>query len=376
MTVEFHEHGEGMERWPRSALRTRQLGLPKPVDSPEGKDDGAPARHAFDEVVLGIDFAPASLAAASWATTHLAPSAHATLVHVLPFPTATDALPAERTAAERSLRQLVPALRGGLSGLAAMLRLADPRLLVRLGRPSTWLTELAESDRRQLVTLGRRRNSARERVGEPNIIERVARLTTNPLLVVPEGFTERPRHVIAALDIGESAVHVLRSARSLAERLSARLTVAHVQSPAHGTYERVVRTRRSGAKSQLRSAADPRGTGTRAAIYRWLSELLDDAGGSAFAGRAVLTGDAGREIMELAGRLGAPLIVAGRRGADAAPHGSIGSVVRELLTRAEWPVLAVEPRLAHWPNGHADPADHSSVHDADNFTQGVDGRPR
>src|SRR4051812_19044110 len=127
MTVEFHEHGDGMERSLPSAPRAGPLGLPMPVDFPEAEEGSALARRAYDEVVLGIDFAPASLAAASWVTTHLAPSARATLVHVLPFPTATDALPAERTAAERSLRQLVPALRGGLSGLAAMLRLADPR---------------------------------------------------------------------------------------------------------------------------------------------------------------------------------------------------------------------------------------------------------
>jgi nucleotide-binding universal stress UspA family protein len=211
------------------------------------------------------------------------------------------------------------------------------------------------------VGLGRRRNSARERVGEPNIIERVARLTTNPLLVVPEGFTQRPRHIIAALDIGESAAHVLRSALALAERLSARLTVAHVQSPAHGAYERVVRTRRSDAKSRSGRLVEPRGTGTRAAIYRWLTALLTETHASAFAGHAVLTGDAGREIMELAGRLGAPMIVVGRRGADGAPPGSIGSVVRELLTRAEWPVLAVETDGAECRRADAPSHDPSSA---------------
>jgi nucleotide-binding universal stress UspA family protein len=326
--------------------------------------------------VLGIDFAPASLAAARWVTTHLAPDAHATLVHVVPFPSTADARPMERTAAERAVQQLIPALHGGLAGLAAMLKAASVRALVRIGKPSRWLTELAGRNRHQLIGLGRRRNSARERVGEPNIIERVARLTSNPLLVVPEGFAQRPRHVIAALDVGGSALQVLRSALAVAERLSARLTVAHVLSPAHGAYDRVVRGRHTGNGVRTSHAVSAREAGSRATIYHWLTSLLVDARASAFGGRAILNGDAGREITALAGRLGSPLIVVGRRGADGAPMGSIGSVARDLLTRSAWPVLAIETGMVVDRGGEPSRRALAALEATDVYTRGIDAGVR
>jgi nucleotide-binding universal stress UspA family protein len=52
-------------------------------------------------------------------------------------------------------------------------------------------------------------------------------------------------------------------------------------------------------------------------------------------------GDPAREIASVALEYGSALVVVGKRGADGAPLGSIGSVARELLTRAPVPVLAV-----------------------------------
>jgi nucleotide-binding universal stress UspA family protein len=52
-------------------------------------------------------------------------------------------------------------------------------------------------------------------------------------------------------------------------------------------------------------------------------------------------GDPAREIASLALEYGSALVVVGKRGADGVPLGSIGSVARELLTRAPVPVLAV-----------------------------------
>jgi len=55
----------------------------------------------------------------------------------------------------------------------------------------------------------------------------------------------------------------------------------------------------------------------------------------------LLTGDPAREINVHAEHNTPALIVVGKRGADGAPTESIGSVARELLTRASSPVLAL-----------------------------------
>jgi nucleotide-binding universal stress UspA family protein len=55
----------------------------------------------------------------------------------------------------------------------------------------------------------------------------------------------------------------------------------------------------------------------------------------------VAIGDPAREIIATAEQHEAPLIVVGKRGDDDAPEGAIGSVARELLGRAPFPVLAV-----------------------------------
>ena len=73
----------------------------------------------------------------------------------------------------------------------------------------------------------------------------------------------------------------------------------------------------------------------------WLDDLARSPESITRERAEIAVGDAPREIISAGLAAGAPLIVAGMRGADGAVPGSIGSVVRELLTRAPVPVLAV-----------------------------------
>jgi nucleotide-binding universal stress UspA family protein len=54
-----------------------------------------------------------------------------------------------------------------------------------------------------------------------------------------------------------------------------------------------------------------------------------------------VVGDPVREVTAAAMENERSLVVVGMRGADSAPVGSVGSVARELLTRAPMPVLVV-----------------------------------
>jgi nucleotide-binding universal stress UspA family protein len=321
-------------------LRMLQLATPPP--------SSAAGNALFPRVLLAIDFGPASLGAARWATTHVTRSPDAVLTHVMPF--ADGSRLGDTTTAEKheSLRRMTPALVGGLGGFAATLDVAEHRSIVRVGSPSGSLAAIAADAGTTLMVLGRRTDANRIGVGEPNVIERTARRTKSSVLIVPEGTTTPPDHIIAAVDESLFAPHALRVASWLARMHEIPLTVLHVLPPATGTYERALRSPRHvasqsrGGKERTRERTAIPGS-LAPSMMRWFVQL----------GRAhrvmgrdttrVALGDPAREIMRAAVERGPSLVVVGMRGADEAPDGSIGSVARELLTRGPMPVLAVNP---------------------------------
>lgn len=292
-------------------MTTLQLATPPPL-SP------ATANTAFSPVLLAIDFGPASLSAARWATTYVARGADAVLAHAMPFTDDSRGRNAKSITRPDSLRRMTPALVGGLGGFAATLDVAAHRSMVRAGLPSRCLPAISDDTGASLLVLGRRSDANRLRVGEPNVIERTARRAKSSALVVPEGVHSAPEHIVAAVDESSFAAHVLEAASGLARMHKIPLTVLHVLPPAVGAYERVIRSARHVVADARDKKSAARGDATE-----------------------VATGDPAREIVRTAMERGPSLIVVGMRGADDAPPGSIGSVARELLTRGPVPVLAV-----------------------------------
>jgi nucleotide-binding universal stress UspA family protein len=302
-----------------------------------------PADELFPRVVLGIDFGSASLAAARWATAHIAIGADAILSHVVPFPNCLPDGYDEGAARNESIRQMRPALVGGLGGFAATLDVADARAALRIGSPSRWLSAVANDAEASLIVLGRRADANRIRVGEANVIERTARRTSAAVLVVPEGLVHAPARIVAAVDQSAFASKVLAVAQRLARLHEVPLVVLHVLSPAIGAYERVIRTARhllTRGRRMRRERSDTSSALT-ASTARWLVDLAQP---HLVLGRdrtAVAVGDPAREIVAAAASIAGTVVVVGMRGADDTPPGSLGSVVRELLTRAPMPVIAV-----------------------------------
>lgn len=299
--------------------------------------ENASTESPFQRVVLAIDFGSASLGAARWATAHVARRAHAILSQVIPSP-------GETAYEDGGGDDVLSALGAGLGGFAATLDLASTRTVLRAGRPSHWLSTTANGAEASLVVLGRRGDANRKRIGEPNVIERLSRRTSASVLVVPEGTIEPPRHVIAAVDESRAAAGVVRIARQLARLNRCPITLLHVRSPAIGEYDRVIQSGRNMLTGARKGRVTPRSaswTGRETRIPRWIEALAVTAGEPGAAHVRVVVGDPAREIAAFAFAGGAPLLVVGKRGADGAPPGSLGSVARELLTRAPLPVLAV-----------------------------------
>ncbi|AHG93199.1 UspA domain-containing protein (plasmid) [Gemmatirosa kalamazoonensis] len=296
--------------------------------TPEGRASGD-TTDCTERIVVGVDFSPASLNAGRWAVRQLAPASTALFTHVVPWPDGPPSHDGETVRgvreAERPYRQMRPALLGGLAGFAASLRLARTRSVVRLGRPSAWLATLAESEHADLLVLGRRKDAARHRIGEPNVIERVARRAPCAVLVVPEETTAPVEHVIAAVDASPAAEQVVARALRVARVHRAALTLVHVLSPWTGSYDRLLAPRRDGVGRAERVPASE--VAHRDAMYARLAWLARDAGPEVACRVSVPGGDAGREIIDLVRRSGPSVVVVGKRGADA-DHPGRGTMAR------------------------------------------------
>jgi nucleotide-binding universal stress UspA family protein len=301
-----------------------------------------PARPVFSRVVFGIDFGSASLSASRWAAQHLVPHADAIVSHVA----SADAIdpPDEGMDQQTAARRIMPALSGGLGGFAATLDSRIVRTIVRIGSPSHWLPAIASGVEASLVVLGRRSDSNRKSIGEPNVLERVARRVSCSLLVVPEGFAMAPQSIVAAVDDSPFADRVVRVARRLARAHELPLTLLHVVSPAAGATTRVSRRLAASQRTVWVSPGEsPSVTAMEATA--WMDRFVKSPDAVSRERSEIAVGDARGEIISSSLAAGAPLIIAGMRGADGAVIGSVGSVIRELLTRAPVPVLAVNTKV-------------------------------
>ena len=294
----------------------------------------------FARVALAIDFCSASLSAARWATAHVAREAHAILVHVVPLADGDAQTAGDLGSPADVLREMRPMLLGGLSGFGATLDVASARAVVRAGRASEWLADVVAGADSTLLVLGRRSESARERIGEPCLTERVARRTPTAVLVVPQSCTAPPTHLIAAVDEDPaSAAPVLALARGLAARYAWPLTVLHVVTPALGRYDKQLRASRTrarvaGSRTGIAPAAPPESRG--------LERLLHAMAGTGGTSPVIAVGDPACKIAAAAREQGSAIVIVGKRGADDAPRGSLGSVARDLIARSPAPLLLVE----------------------------------
>lgn len=305
----------------------------------------------FGRVLFGIDFGSASLGATRWATANVAMRAHALLVHVAPG-VGTDATVEDDIIVpsgglvSNDAKDLVLSpqrIRGGLTGFAATLPVPSAKALVRFGRPSEWLSTIANEGEVALMVLGRRVDANRTRIGEPNVIERATRRTKADVLVVPEGFDKPLGHVIAAVDESAISSKVIAISRWLSRLHEVPLTILHVLSPAVGAYGRVMRgvkqmlaDRRANEASVLRQGVADESAPRAPA---WLARIGESPEIVRRSRIEVAVGDAAREVAKVASEVTAPLVVVGMRGSDHAPPGSVGSTARELMTRAPFPVL-------------------------------------
>jgi nucleotide-binding universal stress UspA family protein len=223
-------------------------------------------------------------------------------------------IPNRSDADEKSERDLTEDIdRYGRPAAAAGLSI---QAVVRQGDPSDEIVREANHAAADLIVMGPHSHSRSNSWILGSVTERVLRQAPCPAVVVrpfPGPGTASLRHVVCALDLGETAAATLECAVGLADAIAADLIVAHVETG--GAVE--------GARRRL--------------------EALVSRGPLAKAGvRTVLmTGVPHEKILAAAHENGASVVVVGSHGGGIVDRQFLGSTTLHLLRQSECPVMVV-----------------------------------
>jgi len=194
------------------------------------------------------------------------------------------------------------------------------------GQPAATIARTAQRMGASLVIMGLGEHGLYERLLGDEMVLRVIRLGTVPVLAVAPGFLDLPARVLAATDFSESSVRGVRLAETMM-REHGTLTLAHVVSsdmdaanwrrvnaPFHGTVGRAF---------DLITATLPRADVT--------------------VQRELMAGDPATSLLERGARMQADLIVTGSHGHGFLTRLWLGSVSQQLVRGARCSVLVAPP---------------------------------
>lgn len=221
-------------------------------------------------MLIATDFSAASIRAARWASSCVAPGAEHVLLHVVDVPTPPGFLKGFFTAVGRIEDNAIPGARQRLAELRDTLGLAAATTLdVRTGRPWLALAAACAEHRPDLLVIGP--HGEHSGVGRllGSTAERAVREASVPVLVANGAETERPHRVLVAVDDSLAGFRALRWAADLARALEVELVAVHVVDAAL-----------TGAVAIASAPRESEGARTAlvAASHAWLREQVADLG--------------------------------------------------------------------------------------------------
>jgi nucleotide-binding universal stress UspA family protein len=294
----------------------------------------------LERIVVGVDFSAHSVEAARWVANRFAPGAELVLVHVIsipePPPIVRSRYPRRdllidtvREGAEKRLREISHSLNADFVWLE-----------IREGDPVECLENVATEFSADLVVAGAHGERPGARQGLGTTAEHLVRASTRPVLVVTHPRLTPPSHVLVPVDKSAGAAGALRWAGALSRRFGAQVTAMHVVTA--GVASSAL------AAAAIVSGSPPMVRGTRFATAdmpdRWLEGAVAAGIPRERANSEVSFGEPTREVLSAAERLGADLIVIGRRGEGNFRRAVLGSVVDGVLRGSTCPVLVVPER--------------------------------
>ncbi len=326
----------------------RLPGTDRVRDAHEGATRGKHAvRPALGRIVVGVDFMRPSIDALRWVTDALAPEAELILVHGT---NGAEVAPGDRPPSARARRDAEAMARARLRALAdAVGGQRAVRVEVREDRPAAAIAYVADTAGADVIVVGP--HGGRETIrGIGSTAERLVRMSPIPVLLVTHPRSRAPERLVVALDQGPLTHEVMRWADLFARDDRANLVLTHVLDP---------RIQELGGWQQASVRSDvaaERGYPTFSDFLRetetWLAGAARELSGTARVALTVSVGEPGHEIIALAQRTSAELIVIGRRGRWRRVPAVVGSTASTVLRAAPCPTLVVvdppEAQLDPW----------------------------
>lgn len=291
----------------------------------------------FDRLVIGIDFSASSVEAARWAAHQLAPNAELVLAHVISIPQIPPIVRSRFPRHDLLLATVRAGAEARLEELNLSLNARRVWIAIREGDPVRGLTEVTREFSADLIVVGTHgeRPGLREALG--STAEHLVRAASCPVLLITRGAPTTVSHVLVPVDKSAIAGHALGWAAALSRRTGARVTAMHVVTAGA--------TSGALAAAAVISGSPPIDPGTRPAAAdmprRWIEAAVAAGVPPERTNSDVAFGEPVREILGAAERLGADLIVMGRRGEGNFRRAVLGSVVEGVLRGSACPVLVV-----------------------------------
>lgn len=293
----------------------------------------------LDRIVVGIDFTPAATAALRWVVRHV-PDAELVLAHAI------DPVPGSVTVGkgdgEQAVRARLKSIADSLGGRKRV------RIELREDRAPAAIAYIGESSGADLIAVGP--HGGEESIpGIGSTAERLIRMSPIPVLLVAHPRDRRVERVVIAADRVDLMPEVMHAADAFARGEGVQVTLTHVFDPR-------IPSMAGWQGGSVRPDAAPQGYPSFDDYVKetegWLAGLARELSGSPHVELAVPVGEPGQEIVALARRADADLVVMGRRGRWRRLPAVIGSTASTVLRESPCPVLIIvdppEARFEPW----------------------------
>lgn len=292
-------------------------------------------------LLVGLDFSTPSLVAAKWAKQFFAPDAEMILAHVIDPPDrprfAHDKLPPEDVI-ESSAREYASAR---MHEVASYLGGEVLRREIRVGKPYEQIATLAAAVEADVVVIGPHGNRPHTSKFLGSTAERIVRASPVPVLVATTPHAGVPRRILVPVNDAEITTAVVSTARDLAARFDAEITLLHVWSNA--VYSHVASMSYAQARNDAEAEAEIDEELLGAARH-WLKDLARQGIDEQRMTAAVTYGNPGDATIAMANETHADLIVLGRNSTGVLAPAVLGSTIGTVLHAARCPVLVVTDR--------------------------------
>jgi nucleotide-binding universal stress UspA family protein len=301
------------------------------------RGDDTPAQ--LHRIAIAVDFGASSVAAARWVSSRFAPDVELLLIHALDTaapPSRSRSMHSPRDASDHALQRLRD-LADSMGGMSKI------RVEVSEHRPAAALARVAEATGADAIVVGP--HGGRESIrGIGTTAERLIRMSPVPVLLVAHPRPRPPSQLLVAVDAVNLTTEVMEWADLLARRGEASVDLVHILNPNSKT-EDLSQSQNFSARPDIdEPTAYPALEDDAPAAERWLASLSRDLTHRERLRVRTLVGVPGDEILGVARRDDADLIIVGRRGRGRALAAVLGSTVSTVLRRAPCPVFVIVDR--------------------------------